>query len=101
MEQNRILIKKHGTWMKSMDEEHTRGTRINRLQIIAFMDLFVHIFCCVCNVFKLQVFTSKKTRNMDEEHTRGSRIDLLEIIAFLKSVCWSGLAAATKQRALL
>jgi len=55
-----------------MYEEHTRGTRINLLQIIVFF--FPYIFHYVCNVFKLQVFTSQKTRNMDEEHTRGSRI---------------------------
>ena len=55
-----------------MYEEHTRGTRINLLQINLFF--FSYIFHYVCNVFKLQVFTSQKTRNMDEEHTRGSRI---------------------------
>ena len=38
---------------RNMDEEHTRGTKTNFLQIFFFIYLFVYIIYCVFNVFKL------------------------------------------------
>jgi len=38
------------------EEEHTRGTRVNLLQIIAFLYLFVYIFNYVFNVVIIILF---------------------------------------------
>ena len=39
-----------------MDEEHTRRTIMNFLQIIAFIYLLVHIFYYVFNLFNLKIY---------------------------------------------
>ena len=39
---------------RNMDEEHTRGTIMNFLKVIAFIYLLVRIFYYVFDVFKLK-----------------------------------------------
>jgi len=39
-----------------MDEEHTRGTIMNFLQINAFIYLLLHIFYYVFNLFNLKIY---------------------------------------------